>query len=59
MKDQYKHKTQQLRVVPVGKAVNTELNIMDYEEVENIIKSQSKILVAPCICRKEDRKSVV
>ena len=53
MKDQYKHKTQQLRVVPVGKAVNTELNIMDYEEVENIIKSQSKILVAPCICRKE------
>ncbi len=53
IKDQYKHKTQQLRVVPVAKAVNTELNIMDYEEVENIIKSQSKILVAPCICRKE------
>jgi Na+-translocating ferredoxin:NAD+ oxidoreductase subunit B len=53
MKDQYKHKTQQFRVVPVGKSVNTELNIMDYEQVENIIKSQSKILVAPCICRKE------
>lgn len=53
IKDQYKHKTQQLRVVPVAKTVNTELNIMDYEEVENIIKSQSKILVAPCICRKE------
>ncbi len=53
MKDMYKHKTQQLRVVPVGESVNTELNIMDYEQVENIIKSQSKILVAPCICRKE------
>jgi len=53
MKDQYQHKTQQLRIVPVGKSVNTELNIMDYEQVENIIKSQSKILVAPCICRKE------
>ena len=53
IKDQYKNKTQQLRVVPVAKSVNTELNIMDYEQVENIIKSQSKILVAPCICRKE------
>ncbi|MBC8441542.1 MAG: 4Fe-4S binding protein [Deltaproteobacteria bacterium] len=53
IKDQYKNKTQQLRVVPVAKSVNTELNIMDYEQVESIIKSQSKILVAPCICRKE------
>ncbi|MBU8910634.1 MAG: 4Fe-4S binding protein [Desulfobacterales bacterium] len=53
IKNQYKNKTQQLRVVPVAKAVNTELNIMDYEQVENIIKSQSKILVAPCICRQE------
>ena len=50
---QYKHKTQQMRVVPVEKAVNTDLNIMDYEQVENIVRSQSKILVAPCICRKE------
>ncbi|WP_300460853.1 4Fe-4S binding protein [Desulfobacula sp.] len=53
IKSQYQNKTQQLRVVPVAKAVNTELNIMDYEQVENIIKSQSKILVAPCICRRE------
>jgi H+/Na+-translocating ferredoxin:NAD+ oxidoreductase subunit B len=53
IKSQYKNKTQQLRVVPVAKAINTELNIMDYEQVENIIRSQSRILVAPCICRKE------
>jgi Na+-translocating ferredoxin:NAD+ oxidoreductase subunit B len=53
MKDQYKHETQQLRVVPVSKSINTELNIMDYEQVEHIIRSQSKIIVAPCICRKE------
>ncbi|MCK5164173.1 MAG: 4Fe-4S ferredoxin, partial [Desulfobacula sp.] len=53
IKSQYKNKTQQLRIVPVAKAINTELNIMDYEQVENIIKSQSKILVAPCICRQE------
>ncbi len=53
IKSQYKNKTQQLRIVPVAKAINTELNIMDYEQVENIIRSQSKILVAPCICRQE------
>ena len=53
IKAQYRHKTQQMRVVPVEKAVNTELNIMAYEQVESIIRSQSKILVAPCICRKE------
>ena len=46
-------KTQQLRVVPVTKSVTTELNIMDHESLETLIKTQSKILVAPCICRKE------
>ena len=53
MKEQESHKTQQLRVVPVAKAVNTELNIMDHEHLENLIRAQSKILVAPCICRAE------
>lgn len=53
MKEIEQHKTQQLRVVPVEKAVNTELNIMDHEHLENLVKGQSKILVAPCICRKE------
>jgi Na+-translocating ferredoxin:NAD+ oxidoreductase subunit B len=48
-----KTKTKQLRVVPVSKAINTELNVMDYEQLESIIRSQSKILVLPCICRKE------
>ncbi len=53
MKTLDKSKTQQLRVVPVTKSVNTELNIMDHEHLEELIKTQSKILVAPCICRKE------
>ncbi len=53
IKAQQKHKTQQLRVIPVSKSVSTELNVMDYEEAENLIKMQSKIIVAPCICRKE------
>ena len=48
-----KQKTQQLRVIPVSKSIGVEMNIMPYEKAEGIIKKQSKIVVAPCICRKE------
>ncbi len=48
-----KQKTQQHRVIPVSQSVSPEMNVMPYEEAEGIIKEQSKILVAPCICRKE------
>jgi H+/Na+-translocating ferredoxin:NAD+ oxidoreductase subunit B len=48
-----KQKTQQLRVIPVSKSISAEMNVMPYEEAESIIKKQSKIVVAPCICRKE------
>lgn len=53
MKEMEQQTTQQLRVVPVARAVNTELNIMDHEHLEHLIREQSKILVAPCICRRE------
>ncbi|WP_022668663.1 DUF362 domain-containing protein [Desulfospira joergensenii] len=55
MKDIEKQKTQQLRVIPVEKSINTELNVMDHERVGNLIRTQSKILVAPCICRREHK----
>lgn len=48
-----KHKTQQLRVIPVAKSISAEMQIMPYEEAHQIIKKQSKIVVAPCICRRE------
>lgn len=48
-----KQKTQQLRVVPVSKSISAEMNIMPYEAAESMIKIQSKLVVAPCICRKE------
>ena len=48
-----KQKTKQLRVIPVSRSISAEMRVMPYEEAEEIIKSQSKILVAPCICRKE------
>jgi len=48
-----KHPTKQLRVIPISKSISAEMNIMPYEEAEDIIQDQSKIVVAPCICRKE------
>ena len=45
--------TKQLRVIPVGESLTSEATVMPYEEAEKIIRSQSKIVVADCICRKE------
>jgi len=55
MNIQLKLKTQQLRVIPVSASVSAEMNIMPYEQAEEIVRSQSKIIVAPCICRKEHK----
>jgi Pyruvate/2-oxoacid:ferredoxin oxidoreductase delta subunit len=46
-------KTHQLRVIPISKSISAEIEIMPYEAAEEIIRQQSKIVVAPCICRKE------
>jgi formate hydrogenlyase subunit 6/NADH:ubiquinone oxidoreductase subunit I len=48
-----KNKTKQFRVVPVSKSISAEIKVMPYEEAERIIREQKKIVVAPCICRKE------
>lgn len=48
-------KTKQLRVVPVAKSVSAGMAVMPFEAAEEIIKRQSKIVVSPCICRKEQK----
>ena len=48
-----KQKTKQLRVIPISKSISAEMRVMAYEEADKIIQEQSKIVVAPCICRKE------
>ena len=48
-----KHNTKHLRVVPISKEIAAEAMIASYEDAEEIIKKQSKIVVQPCICRKE------
>ncbi len=42
-----------LRTIPVGKSIETSMEILPYEQAEALVKEQKKFLVAPCICRKE------
>lgn len=46
-------KAPQLRTIPVNLSIEHELEILPYEHVEEIVKSQERFLVVPCICRKE------
>ena len=50
-----KRKTKQLRVIPVSQSIQADMQVMPYEAAGEIIRSQSKIVVAPCICRREHR----
>jgi ferredoxin len=43
----------QLRTIPVGQSLSAGLEVLPYEKAEEIVRQQSKFLVAPCICRRE------
>lgn len=45
--------TPQLRTVPVGQSIDTQMEIMAYEQAEEIVRAHENITVAPCICREE------
>jgi Na+-translocating ferredoxin:NAD+ oxidoreductase subunit B len=49
----YYLRTPQLRTIPIPGAISAEQSVMPYEEARRIIAEQDKIVVAPCICRKE------
>ena len=48
-----KLKTHQLRTIPIGASLDGQGVVMPYEQARELIEQQSKIVVAPCICRKE------
>jgi ferredoxin len=43
----------QLRTIPVGKSIGAGVETLPYEQAEQLVRSQTKFLVAPCICRRE------
>lgn len=48
-------KAPQLRTIPVARSLPSEQPVLPYEQVEELVRAQKKILVAPCICRREHR----
>lgn len=46
-------KTPQLRVIPVHTSITPTMRVAPYEDARQIIRAQSKIAVAECICKKE------
>jgi ferredoxin len=46
-------KAPQLRTIPVEQSIPVQLEVMPYEKAEELVKAQTKIAVAPCICRRE------
>jgi electron transport complex protein RnfB len=46
-------KTPQLRVIPVHTSLTPTMRVAPYEDARQIIRAQSKIAVAECICKKE------
>jgi NAD-dependent dihydropyrimidine dehydrogenase PreA subunit len=47
------HETSQLRVVPVGSAVDVTHTVATHDRIRELVKHQEVIAVAPCICSKE------
>jgi ferredoxin len=43
----------QLRTIPVRQSISAEASVMPYEQAEALVLAQTKISVAPCICRRE------
>lgn len=49
----YNTKTSQHRVIPISQSIPAGMEILPYDHVERIIQSQTKIALAPCVCRKQ------
>ncbi|MCP4535742.1 MAG: 4Fe-4S dicluster domain-containing protein [Chloroflexi bacterium] len=48
-------KVPQLRTIPVGRSIDADLMVLPYEKAKELVQGHERILVAPCICRRERR----
>ena len=55
LKSWMKSNTRHKRIVPVRAEIVPELNILSYDDAEALIKSQEKVVLGTCICRKEQQ----
>ncbi len=49
------HLPPQLRTIPVEKSIEAKAEVLVYEQARELVKGQKKIVVSPCICRKEHK----
>ena len=48
-------KTPQLRTIPVNISIDFQPEVMSYEQAEELVRIYDKIVVIPCICRREQK----
>lgn len=46
-------KAPQMRVIPINRSLDQNMKIMTYEDAEKLIRTKSRFVLAPCICRLE------
>jgi electron transport complex protein RnfB len=42
----------QIRTIPIGESIDKHLEVLSYEQVNELVKSKDNFAVAPCICRR-------
>ena len=42
----------QIRTIPIGESIDPHLEVLSYEQVNELVKSKDSFAVAPCICRR-------
>jgi len=45
----------QLRTIPIGESIEPSLDILPYEQVNQVVKQHDRFALAPCICRRQMR----
>lgn len=46
-------KRPQMRTIPIGRSIDVQLEVLTYERAEKLVSHWDRMVVAPCICRRE------
>jgi NAD-dependent dihydropyrimidine dehydrogenase PreA subunit len=46
----------QMRTIPIARSIEPDLEVLPYEQAEELVKIHKKFAVAPCICRRKAEK---
>jgi len=47
----------QMRTIPIGESIEPHLEVLPYEQVNDLVKANDRFVVGPCICRRLARKT--